>query len=65
MTWKLTRNNETIGEWSEDLINKAVEKLKKNKSSFSKSEEKIAQNEAANIVSEFLPDPIRDAFLKL
>ena len=65
MTWKLTHNNETVGEWSEDLIDKAAEKLKKNKSSISKSEEKIAQNEAANIIAEFLPDPIRDAFLKL
>ena len=65
MTWKLTHNNETVGEWSEDLIYKAAEKLKKNKSSFSKSEENIAQNEATNIISEFLPDPIKDAFLKL
>jgi hypothetical protein len=64
MTWKLTHNNETIGEWSEDLIDKVAEKLKKNKSSLSKSEEKIAQNEATNIIAEFLPDPIRDAFLK-
>ncbi|MFL6425504.1 MAG: hypothetical protein ACJ71R_18200 [Nitrososphaeraceae archaeon] len=65
MTWKLIHNNETVGEWSEDLINKVAEKLKKNKSSLSKSDEKISQNEAANIIAEFLPDPIRDALLKL
>jgi 4-alpha-glucanotransferase len=64
MTWKLTHDNETIGEWSEDLIDKTAEKLKKNKSSLSKSKEKITQNEATNIIAEFLPDPIRDAFLK-
>jgi 4-alpha-glucanotransferase len=64
MTWKLTHDNETIGEWSEDLIDKIAEKLKKNKSSLSKSKEKITQNEATNIIAEFLPDPIRDAFLK-
>jgi hypothetical protein len=64
MTWKLTHDNETSGEWSEDLIDKIAEKLKKNKSSLSKSKEKITQNEATNIIAEFLPDPIRDAFLK-
>jgi 4-alpha-glucanotransferase len=64
MTWKLTHDNETIGEWSEDLIDKIAEKLKKNKSSLSKSKEKITQNEATNIIAEFLPDPIRHAFLK-
>jgi hypothetical protein len=64
MTWKLIHNNETVGEWSEDLINKVAEKLMKNKSSLSKSDP-IAHNEAANIIAEFLPDPIRDIFLKL
>jgi hypothetical protein len=64
MTWKLIHSNEAVGEWSEDLINKAAEKLKKNKSSLSKSDEKISQNEAANIITEFLPDSIRDALLK-
>jgi hypothetical protein len=64
MTWKLIHNNETVGEWSEDLINKVAEKLMKNKSSLSKSDP-IAHSEAANIIAEFLPDPIRDVFLKL
>ena len=67
MTWKLTHNNETVGEWSEDLIDRIAEKIKKNnnKSYLSASEMKIAQNEAVTIIAEFLPDPIRDAFLKL
>ena len=50
MTWKLTHNNEIAGEWSDDLIDKVVEELKKSKS----------QNEAFRIITEFLPDPIRD-----
>ena len=53
MTWKLIHNNETIGEWSEDIIDKMAEKLKK----MSKSQETI---EAFRVVAEFLPDPIRD-----
>jgi hypothetical protein len=53
MTWKLTHNNEAIGEWSEDLIDKTAWKLKK----LSKSQETI---QALNIVAEYLPDPIRD-----
>jgi hypothetical protein len=53
MTWKLTHNNEAIGEWSEDLIDKTARKLKK----LSKSQETI---EALSIVAEYLPDPIRD-----
>ena len=40
-------NNENVGEWSDDLVNEVVEK-------------KIAQNEALSVISEFLPDPIRD-----
>ena len=28
MTWKLIRDGETIGEWSDDLIDKTVKKLK-------------------------------------
>jgi hypothetical protein len=63
MTWILTHNNEAVGEWSEDLINKVAEKLKKKKSSLSKSEEMITQKEAESILAEFLPDPIRDALL--
>jgi hypothetical protein len=54
MTWKLIHNNEAIGEWSEDLIDKTAWKLKK----LSKSQETI---QALNIVAEYLPDPIRDA----
>ena len=50
-------NNENVGEWSDDLVNEVVEKLKK---SISKSEKKIAQNESLSVISEFLPDPIRD-----
>jgi hypothetical protein len=57
MTWILMHNNENVGEWSDDLVNEVVEKLKK---SISKSEKKIAQNEALSVISEFLPDPIRD-----
>ena len=45
-------SNENVGEWSDDLVNEVVEKLKK---SISKSE-----NEALSVISEFLPDPIRD-----
>ena len=51
MTWKLTHNNQTVGEWSEDIIDKVAEKLKK----LSKS-----QNEAFSVIAEFLPDPIRE-----
>ena len=65
MTWILTHNNEAVGEWSEDLINKVAEKLKKKKLSLSKPEEMITQKEAASILAEFLPDPIRDALLNL
>lgn len=63
MTWILTHNNEAVGEWSEDLINKVAEKLKKKKSSLSKSEDMITLKEAESILAEFLPDPIRDALL--
>lgn len=63
MTWILSHNNETIGEWSEDLIDKMAEQIRKNKSSLSKSLD-ITQNESVSIITEFLPDPIRDAFLK-
>jgi hypothetical protein len=57
MTWILMHNNENFGEWSDDLVNEVAEKLKK---SMSKSENKIAQNETFSVISEFLPDPIRD-----
>jgi hypothetical protein len=55
MTWTLTHNNESVGEWSDDLIDKLAEKLK----NISKSEEKITQNEAFSVIAEFLPDAIR------
>jgi hypothetical protein len=54
MTWILMHNNENVGEWSDDLINEVAEKLKKR---ISESE---TQNEAFSVISEFLPDPIRD-----
>jgi hypothetical protein len=57
MTWMLMHNNENVGEWSDDLVNEVAERLKK---SISKSEKKIAQNEVFSVISEFLPDPIRD-----
>ena len=56
MTWKLIHNNETVGEWSDDVIDKMADKLKK----LSKSQETIVQNEAFSVIVEFLPDPIRD-----
>ncbi len=52
----LMHNNENVGEWSDDLVNEAAEKLKK---SIAKSE-RIVRNEAIGVISEFLPDPIRD-----
>jgi hypothetical protein len=59
MTWTLTHDNETIGEWSDDMIDRIATQLKK-----SKSKDDSTQNEETrNIVAEFLPDPIRDAFL--
>jgi hypothetical protein len=57
MTWMLMHNNENVGEWSDDLVNEVAERLKK---SISKSEKKIGQNEVFSVISEFLPDPIRD-----
>lgn len=64
MTWRLIHDSETVGEWSDDLIDKIVKELiNKKKPSLSKSED-FNQN-AANIVAEFLPDPIRKALLDL
>ena len=38
MTWKLIHDSETVGEWSEELIDKIVKELvNKKKSSASKS----------------------------
>ena len=60
MTWTLTHDNETIGEWSDDMIDRIATQLKKSKS---KDDFTQKEKEAQNIVAEFLPDPIRDAFL--
>ena len=56
MTWKLIHNNETIGEWSDDIIDKMAETLKK-------SHGMVVQNEACDTIVKFLPDPIRDAIV--
>ena len=65
MTWRLIHDNETVGEWSDDLIDKIVKELiNKKKSSLSKSEG-FNQKEDTNLVAEFLPDPIREALLNL
>jgi hypothetical protein len=56
MTWKLIHNNETVGDWSEDIIEKMAEKLRK----LSESHGTIVQNEAFGVIAELLPDPIRD-----
>jgi predicted nuclease of restriction endonuclease-like RecB superfamily len=53
MTWKLIHNNETVGDWSEDIIEKMAEKLRK----LSESHGTIVQNEAFSVIAEFLPDP--------
>jgi hypothetical protein len=58
MTWTLTHDNETMGEWSDDMIDRIAMQLKK-----SKSKESTQKKEIQNIVAEFLPDRIRDAFL--
>jgi hypothetical protein len=65
MTWRLIHDSETVGEWSEDLIDKIVKELvNKKNSSLSKSED-FNQKEAVSTVAEFLPDPIREALLDL
>ena len=63
MTWKLVHDGETVGEWSDDLIDKVVKELMNtNKSSLSKLEGPN-QKENINIIAEFLPDPIREVLL--
>jgi hypothetical protein len=59
MTWTLTYDNETIGEWSDNMIDRIAARLKKSKS----KDDSIQKEEIRNIVAEFLPDQIRDAFL--
>ena len=62
MTWKLLHDSKTVGEWSDDLIDKVVKELMNtNKSSLSK--EGPNQKENINIIAEFLPDPIREVLL--
>jgi hypothetical protein len=58
MTWTLTHDNDTMGEWSDDMIARIATQLKK-----SESKESTQVKETQNIIAEFLPDPIRDAFL--
>jgi hypothetical protein len=63
MTWKLLHDSKTVGEWSDDLIDKVVKELMNtNKSSLSKLEGPN-QKENINIIAEFLPDPIREVLL--
>jgi hypothetical protein len=59
MTWRITHDNETIGEWSDDMIDRIATQLKRLKS----KDDSTQNEETRNIVAEFLPDPIRDAFL--
>ena len=59
MTWTLTHDNETMGEWSDDMIDRIATQLKKSKL----KEDSIQKEEIRNIVAEFLPDQICDAFI--
>jgi hypothetical protein len=65
MTWSLIHDGETIGEWSDDLINKIVKELMNTKKSSLSKSEGTNQKESTNMIAEFLPDPIRDALLDL
>jgi hypothetical protein len=65
MTWILIHDGETIGEWSDDLINKIVKELMNTKKSSLSKSEGTNQKESTNMIAEFLPDPIRDALLDL
>jgi hypothetical protein len=65
MTWKLIHDSETVGEWSDDLIDRIVKELmNRKKPSLSKSQDS-GQEESINIVAEFLPDPFRKVLLDL
>jgi len=59
MTWTLTHDNETMGEWSDDMIDRIATQLKKSKS----KDDSAQKEEIRDIVAEFLPDQIRDVFL--
>jgi hypothetical protein len=64
MTWRLIHDSETIGEWSDDLIDKVVKELMNTKKSpLSNSEFPAQKKSINNIIAEFLPDPIREALL--
>jgi hypothetical protein len=63
MTWRLIHDNETVGEWSDDLINKIVKDLMNTKKSSLSKSESPNQKESTTIIAEFLPDPIREALL--
>jgi hypothetical protein len=57
MTWTLTHDNETVGEWADDLVDRIAAKLKNFKS------QGMLESEVASTVAEFLPEPIGDAVL--
>jgi len=57
MTWTLIHDNETVGEWADDLVDRIATKLKNFKS------HGMLENEVASTVAEFLPEPIGDAIL--
>jgi hypothetical protein len=59
MTWKLTHNNETVGEWSDDIVDAVATKLK----SKSQVAPKREDEEQFNLIAEFLPNQIRYALL--
>jgi hypothetical protein len=63
MTWKLVHDGETVGEWSDDIINKVVKELLNTNKSLPSKLEGSNQKESTNIIAEFLPDPIREALL--
>ena len=56
-------NNQTVGEWSDDIIDRMALKLKGSKKSHSVSE-KRDQNEVVNIVAEFLPEQFKMLFYR-
>lgn len=60
MTWRLIHDSETVGEWSDDLVNKIVKELTNRKKSYLSKSEDSDLKEISNIVAEFLPDPVRD-----
>ena len=63
MTWKLVHDGKTVGEWSDDLIDKVVKELMNTDKSSSSKSEGSNQKESTNIIAEFLPDPIRNILL--